>query len=67
MHRAGLPTTSGKPLSPSQTRKNTSAMPRLRRSVNTANQNFAKAHGFARTCARWRLKYHGFGRRAAST
>ena len=34
-------TESGKPLSPSQTRKNTSETPRLRSSVSTAIQNFA--------------------------
>ena len=36
-----LTTTSGRPFSPSQTRKNTSLMPRLRRSVSTAIQNLA--------------------------
>ena len=36
-----LPTTSGRPLSPSQTTKNMSLTPRLRRSVSTAIQNFA--------------------------
>src|SRR6202048_746020 len=36
-----LPTTSGRPLRPSQTRKNTSLMPRLRRSVSTLIQNLA--------------------------
>jgi hypothetical protein len=36
-----LDTTSSKPLSPSQTTKNVSRMPRLRRSVSTAIQNFA--------------------------
>ena len=36
-----LPTTSGRPLSPSQTTKNTSLMPRLRRPVSTAIQNLA--------------------------
>jgi hypothetical protein len=34
-------TESGRPFKPSQTRKNTSATPRLRSSVNTAIQNFA--------------------------
>lgn len=36
-----LPTTSGSPFRPSQTRKNTSVTPRFFRSVSTANQNFA--------------------------
>src|SRR5271154_1830699 len=36
-----LPTTSGSPFSPSQTTKNTSLMPRLRRSVSTLIQNLA--------------------------
>ena len=62
-----LLTTSGNPLSPSHTTKKTSLTPRLRKSVSTLIQNLAKAHGFARRCARLRLKYHGFGRRAAST
>jgi len=34
-------TESGRPFSPSQTTKNTSTTPRLRRSVSTAIQNFA--------------------------
>jgi hypothetical protein len=36
-----FPTTSGRPLRPSQTRKNTSATPRFFRSVSTDSQNFA--------------------------
>ena len=36
-----LPTTSGRPFSPSQTTKNTSLTPRLRRSVSTLIQNLA--------------------------
>ena len=36
-----LATTSGRPFSPSQTTKNTSRTPRLRRSVSTLIQNFA--------------------------
>src|SRR6266581_5313984 len=36
-----FPTTSGRPLGPSQTRKNTSRTPRLRMSVRTLIQNFA--------------------------
>ena len=36
-------TESGRPFKPSQTRKNTSATPRLRSSVSTAIQNFAAA------------------------
>ncbi len=36
-----FPTTSGSPLSPSQTTKKVSLTPRLRRSVRTAIQNFA--------------------------
>ena len=36
-----LPTTSGSPLSPSHTTKNTSLTPRLRKSVSTLIQNFA--------------------------
>src|ERR1700748_419796 len=36
-----LPTTSGSPLRPSQTTKNTSLIPRLRRSVSTLIQNLA--------------------------
>ena len=43
------------------------AVPRFLISVSTASQNFEKAHGFARRCARWRLNCHGFGRRAVST
>jgi hypothetical protein len=58
---------SGRPLSPSHTTRHTSSTPRFLISVNTASQNLAKAHGFARTCARWRLNCHGFGSRAVST
>jgi hypothetical protein len=58
---------SGRPFSPSHTTMHTSATPRCLSSVRTASQNFAKAHMFARTCARWRLNCHGFGRRAVST
>ncbi|BCO36313.1 hypothetical protein MHEC_28880 [Mycobacterium heckeshornense] len=58
---------SGKPVSPSQQAMRMSRTPRLRRSMMTFCQNRAKAHGFARRCARWRLKYHEFGRRAVST
>jgi hypothetical protein len=36
-----FPTTSGRPLSPSQTTKNTSRVSRLRMSVRTLIQNFA--------------------------
>jgi hypothetical protein len=36
-----LPTTSGRPFNPSQTKKNTSLTPRLRISVSTLIQNFA--------------------------
>ena len=36
-----LPTTSGRPLRPSQTTKNVSRTPRLRRSVSTLIQNLA--------------------------
>ena len=36
-----LPTTSGRPFSPSQTTKNTSFTPRLRMSVSTLIQNLA--------------------------
>jgi hypothetical protein len=60
-------TEAGNPFRPSQTKKKVSATPRLRSSVSTASQYFAKAHGFAQTCARWRLNCHGFGRRASST
>jgi len=42
-----LPTASGSPFSPSQTRKNTSATPRFFRSVSTLSQNLAEAHMFA--------------------
>ncbi|CQD11269.1 transposase [Mycobacterium europaeum] len=35
--------------------------------LRTDSQNLAKAHGFARRCARWRLKCHGLGSRVAST
>jgi DNA replication protein DnaC len=31
------------------------------------NLPFSKAHLFARTRARWRLKFHGFSRRLSST
>ncbi len=58
---------SGSPLRPSQTAMHTSLVPRFLISVSTAGQNFAKAHGFARRYARWRLKCHGLGRRAVST
>ena len=58
---------SGSPLRPSQTTMHTSAVPRFLISVSTDSQNFAKAHEFARTCARWHLKCHGFGRRVVST
>ena len=36
-----FPTTSGRPFSPSQTTKNTSLTPRLRRSASTLSQNLA--------------------------
>jgi hypothetical protein len=54
-------------LSPSHTTMQTSCVPRFLISESTRTQNFAKAHGFARTCARWRLNCHGFGSRAVST
>ncbi|EUA51625.1 hypothetical protein I552_2566 [Mycobacterium xenopi 3993] len=45
----------------------TSLTPRFLISDKTRSQYLEKAHGFARTCARWRLNCHGLGRRASST
>jgi hypothetical protein len=42
----------------------TSTAPRFLIPVSTESQNFAKANEFARNCARWHLKCHGFGSRA---
>jgi hypothetical protein len=44
-------TESGRPFKPSQTRKNTSATPRLFSSVNTAWQTFAVPTGLSRPAA----------------
>lgn len=57
----------GRPFRPSQTTMHTSAVPLFLISDSTRSQYLEKAHEFARTCARWRLKCYGFGRRVVST